>query len=73
MKNEYYYLFYLSTYVFSGVDVFVLQISSSVVVKYFVLKSFDHHIHGNENSYAQKITIHSDVRIEVEIHILERQ
>ena len=73
MKNEYYYLFYLSTYVFSGVDVFVLQISSSIVVKYFVLKSFDHHIHGNENSYAQKITIHFDVRIEVEIHTLERQ
>ena len=61
MKNECCYFVYLSTYVFSGIDVFVLRISSSIVVKYFVLKSFDHHIHGNESSYAQKITVHFDV------------
>ena len=52
MKNEYWYFFYLSTYVFSGVDVFVLRISSSIVVNYFILKSFDDHIHGNESSFA---------------------
>ena len=59
MKNECYYFFYLSTYIFSGINVFVLWISSSIVVKYFVLKSFDDHIH--ESSYAQKIKVYFDV------------
>ena len=51
-KNECCYFFYFRTIVFSGVDVFVLWISSSIVVQYFVLKSFDDHIHENESSYA---------------------
>ena len=46
---------------------FLFRISSCIVVKYFVLKSFDDHIHENESFYAQKITDHSDVPIEVEI------
>ena len=51
MKNECFF-FYLSTYVFTGVDLFVLLISSSIVMKYFILKSFDDHIHENESFYA---------------------
>ena len=53
MKNECVFFFDLSTYVFNGVDLFVLSISSFIVMKYFVLKSFNDHIHENESSYAQ--------------------
>ena len=53
MKNECFFFVDLSTYVFSGVNLFVLSISSFIVVKYFVLKSFIDHIHENESSYAQ--------------------
>ena len=66
-------IFHFSTYVFNGVRVFLFRISSSIIVKYFVLKAFDDHIHGNESFYAQKITDHFDVPIEVESQILERQ
>ena len=53
MKNECFFFFDLSTYVFSDVNLFVLSISSFIVVKYSVLKSFIDHIHGSERSYAQ--------------------
>ena len=65
--------FYLSTYEFGGIHVFVFWISSSIVVKYFIFKSFGDHIHENESSYAKKKKVYFDVRIEAEIHTLERQ
>ena len=64
---------HFSTYVFNGIRVFLFRISSSIVVKYFILKAFDDHIDGNKSFYAQKITDHFDVPIEVEIQTLERQ